>query len=374
MYASPLQRPLLPSHYRVLLDPPDDKGDETLTFVSVARRIKLRGHAFREFRKLVLPLLDGHHTVDEIAAACEGEFDRGDLEDALELLAAHGLLRDAPAHAGDAGARLPQWNQWHDLGVDPAAAQARLARATVSIVGVGGAGAVAAQALAAAGVGTLRLIDGAPVHAADAYLAAAYAGAATGTPRADALAAQLRRQAPDIAVLVLTGPLSDDAAVTAAVEGSTFAVCCLHDSRSTLAYRLNRTCIGLALPWLVAGTAGTETWVGPLMRPPATACYLCFRMRLVAAAENPEDEYALASHLDRLRRDDSASHESLVFGEGIAGQLAALEATKALVELPVAAAAGQLVVVDLVSLAATRHRVLRKPWCPACGKLPWPTA
>jgi len=373
MCAFPLQRPLLPSHYRVLLEPPDDKGDETLTFVSLARRVKLRGHAFREFRKHVVPLLDGRHEVAQIAAACSDEFERQDLDDALMLLHEQGLLRDAATEQpiGDHDARLPQWNQWHDLGRDPAEVQARLAAASVAIVGLGGAGAVAAQALAAAGVGALRLVDNEPVHAADGYLAAVYAGDVDGRVRADVLQDELSRLSPALSVQPQTQPLPDDDAVAAAVQGTDFVLCCLDDGRSGLAYKLNRVCLRLEMPWLAAGTAGTEVWVGPLMRPPTTACYLCFRMRLVAAAENPEDAYALSSHLDRLRRDDSSVHESLVYGEGIAGQLAALEVTKALADVPAPAAAGNLVVFDLVALSATRHKVLRKPWCPACGSMPW---
>lgn len=373
MCAFPLQRPLLPSHYRVLLDPPDDKGDETLTFVSLARRVKLRGHAFREFRQRVLPLLDGRHEVAQIAAACSDEFEADDLDAALSLLHAQGLLRDAALDqpVAEDPQRAPQWNQWHDLGLGPAAVQARLATATVAVVGIGGAGAVAAQALAAAGVGTLRLVDSEAVHAADGYLAAAYAGDVVGRARAEVLQEGLLRQSPALRVQLQTQPLADDDAVAAALTGADFVLCCLDDGRSGLAYKLNRVCLRLHMPWLAAGTAGTEVWVGPLMRPPAGACYLCFRMRLVAAAENPEDAYALSSHLDRLRRDDSSTHESLVYGEGMAGQLAALEATKALAEVPASAAAGQLVVFDLITLTATRHKVLRKPWCPACGAMPW---
>jgi adenylyltransferase/sulfurtransferase len=357
----------------VLLDPPDDKGDETLTFVSLARRVKLRGYAFREFNRLVLPLLDGHHEVKQIAEACKDEFEAQDIEDALKLLHAHGLLRDAavePSVAEDTR-RLPQWNQWHDLGREPAEVQGRLAASTVAIVGINGAGAVAAQALAAAGIGTLRLIDSEPVHAADSYLASAYGRDMEGRARGEVLQDGLLHQWPTLRVRAQTQPLADDDAVAAAVEGANLVLCCLDDGRSSLAYKLNRVCVRLKMPWLVAGTAGTEVWVGPLIRSPETACYLCFRMRLVAATENPEDAYALASHLDRLRRDVSSTQESLVYGEGIAGHLAALEVTKALVDAPAPAPSGQLVLFDLLALTTTRHKVLRKPWCPACGALPW---
>ena len=113
-----LQRPLLPSHYRVLLEPPDDQGDETLSFVSLTRRVKLRGHSFREFRQRVVPLLYGRHEVAQIAEACSDEFAAQDLDDALALLAGQGLLRDAALETSvDDVRRQPQWNQWHDLGL-----------------------------------------------------------------------------------------------------------------------------------------------------------------------------------------------------------------------------------------------------------------
>src|ERR1043166_8357087 len=60
------QRPRLPRHFYVWSEPPDSDGDEVLNFVSDRRRIKLKGHSFREFEQRVIPLLDGRHTVAEI--------------------------------------------------------------------------------------------------------------------------------------------------------------------------------------------------------------------------------------------------------------------------------------------------------------------
>jgi bacteriocin biosynthesis cyclodehydratase domain-containing protein len=363
----PLRRPLLPSHYRVLLEPPDDRGDESILFVSDARRVKLKGHSFREFERAVIPLLDGGHTLADIGAATAELFAPADLEDALRLLLANGLLREGDSGDGqvDGGMRAPQWNLLHDLGLDPAAAQSILAGSTVAVFGLAGAGAVATQALAAAGVGTLRLVETEDVRATDPYLAPVYTNADIGRPRAEVLGERLAAIAAEASIELAAAPLPDEEAVRKVIGGASIVLCCLDGGRSSLIYKLNRVCVNQLQPWLAVSTAGTEVLVGPLMCPPETACYLCYCMRLVAAAQNPEDEYALKSLLDRRKRDDTPTHENLVFGEGIAGQLAALEVVKVLCGLP-SAMEGQLQVFDLLALSSHRHRVLRKPWCPVC--------
>ena len=49
-----LQNPLLPTHYFVWFDPPDEAGDEALHFVSERQSLKLKGRAFREFHQRVI--------------------------------------------------------------------------------------------------------------------------------------------------------------------------------------------------------------------------------------------------------------------------------------------------------------------------------
>ena len=66
MTGSKLLRPKLPSHYLLRFEPPDRSGDEALVITSERRRIKLKGHSFREFLYEVVPLLDGTRTTEEI--------------------------------------------------------------------------------------------------------------------------------------------------------------------------------------------------------------------------------------------------------------------------------------------------------------------
>src|SRR5215467_15885743 len=95
MPASIFRKPLLPSHYSVWFDPPDEAGDEVLHIVSERRALKLKGHSFREFRTRVVPLLDGNHTLEEIQLVTQDVFRPQDLIECLELLGAQGVLVEA---------------------------------------------------------------------------------------------------------------------------------------------------------------------------------------------------------------------------------------------------------------------------------------
>jgi len=373
MPSLPLRRPRLARHYYVLSQPPDQQGDEALCFVSDARRVKIKGHSFREFQAAVLPLLDGMHTVDEIARSTASVFAAEDLDAALAVLLEHELLEEGDDSAGwsELPDRLaPQLNLFQAFGGDAPAAQRRLRDAQVSVMGLGGAGAAAALRLGAAGVGRLRLLDPNPVAAHDVLLSTGYAAADVGAPRADVLRARLTASAPEVRTTLFADPLGDDAAVAAAVTGSDFVVCALDAAEASLTYKLNRVCLEHRLPWVVARAEAMEVLVGPLMRAFETACYLCYSMRLVACANEPEAEFAFQSFLDRQKRDDSGMRPTLACGPALAGELAALEAIKSLSGVVAPATVGRLVVVDLLGLTSTVHQVLRKPWCPACASTP----
>src|SRR5215218_2039497 len=184
-------RPRLPTHYYVWSEPPDESGDEVLYFASSQRRVKLKGHSFREFEQYVIPLLDGRHTFREIAESVADVFDAEDLAAGLRILADHRLLTDTadqttPPEPPELLA--PQLNFFHEMSTDPEEIWSRLRRSTVAVFGMGGAGAGAALALAAARVGGLRLVDSMPVGGADAYLSNAFSPADAGESRAAVVA------------------------------------------------------------------------------------------------------------------------------------------------------------------------------------------
>jgi adenylyltransferase/sulfurtransferase len=371
MPTSKFNRPKLPTHYYIWFEPPDSKGDEVLRFASLRRRIKLKGHSFREFQQLVIPLLDGRHTLAEIETEVADVFAPQDLEVGLDLLAEHNLLQEAEGSGltDETAARLaPQLNFFHEMEMNDEDMQSRLRKATVTIIGLGGAGAAVAQALAAAGVGNLRCFDPSTVASTDTYLSPLFAQTDVGTLRTEVVKRRISESSPEATVSTHTQTPTTDEEVLSLIEGSDFVLCCLDEGQSSLIYRLNRACLKANIRWSSCLPAGPEVIIGPTVVPFETACFLCYKMRTVATAGNPEEEFAFETFLDRRKHDDSGRRENLVFGVGVAANLLSLEVMKALSTSLSPSATGKIVVVDLITLETSKHVVLRKPWCPACFK------
>jgi adenylyltransferase/sulfurtransferase len=365
-------RPKLPSNIYVWFEPPDSSGDEVLHFVSERKRVKLKGHSFREFQQLVIPLLDGQHTLLEIEQSVADVFAPADLEAGLQLLAANNLIEDAggngePLRFGEE--LTPQLNFFHELSLPSGEMQERLSKAVVTLIGMSGAGATAALSLAAAQVGTLRCVDALTVAPADHYFSNLFAPSDVGQGRAQLVAQKIRTAAPQVNTSAHAEALQTDDEVVAAIKGSDFVINCLDAGQSSLIYKLNRACLKIGTRWTSCALSGVEVILGPTIHPFETPCYLCYKMRSVACAANPEDEFAFESFLDRRKQDDSGRRESLVFGANIAANLVSLEAIKEISGALTGNALGKIVVFDLLELTSTRHVVLRKPWCPACFKL-----
>jgi molybdopterin-synthase adenylyltransferase len=369
MSASQCRLPRIPSHYYVYCDPPDKSGEEVLHFVSSQRRVKLKGRSFSEFVQQVVPLLDGRHSFAEILAEVNDLFRAEDLAASLDLLLAHGLLEDPSDWQLDSGAQdrlRPQLNLLHDFSLQPIESQQRLSRACVTVFALTGVGTAAARSLVAAGIGEVRCVDDAVVGPADMYFSPEFTSHDRGTLRCDAMRLHFDREAAQVNLKTHTARLLDETAIEETIAGSDFVINCTDEGNVSLVYKLNRVCLRNKIPWISATASGLEVLVGPTVYPGETACYLCYRMRMVACANDPEMSFDFESFLDRRRSDDSSHRANLVFGTAMAGQLAGVEALKALIRTDLVATRGRVRVFDLRDLSSTMHVVLRKPWCPAC--------
>lgn len=368
MITSQFRKPLLPSHYSVWFDPPDEAGDEVLHFVSERRSIKIKGHSFREFSNKVIPLLDGQHSIEDIIEASRDVFRPQDLMECFDLLAKQGVVVESTESdiPSDVAARVaPQINLFHDAapGVD---LQRQLTKAKVAVIGLGGAGAAAALALGAAGIGTIRCIDSLPVTPTDVYFAPFLGLAQVGSSRASSIAKVLTAAAPQVRAQPEDGPLESEDEIRAMIQGTDMVVNCLDASQSNLIFKLNRVCLADGVRWISCSLCGVEIIVGPAIQPGHGPCYLCYRMRAAACTGNPEEAFAYEKYLDRRRQDDSARRENLVFGAGLAANMLGMEVIKDLTGFSEPSLVGQILTIRLTDLAMERHTILRKPWCPAC--------
>jgi molybdopterin-synthase adenylyltransferase len=366
----PFSKPLVPSHFQIWCEPPDDSGDEILRIVSTRRSLTLKGHSFREFHRQVLPLLDGHHSLEEIHSKTSHVFNRGDLENALVLLSQQQVIveGDGLDMSLEENPRLTlQMNYFHEIADEGRFAQRRLAAARVVIFGLGGAGPGVMIALSAAGIGRLTGVDDLHISAADTYLSPALTLPDIGRLRSEVIAKRIKANAPDTLVNAVTTGVDSEEDIGAIVEGADFVVSCLDAGFVNLAYKLNRVCRARSIPWISGELSGAEVIVGPAFYHEGGACYMCYRMRAIACAANPQTSFAQERHLDKLKMNLSDRRENLVFGAGILANMLGVEVMNVLSGLADPALNGRVIVFDLTTLRQQKHVVLRKPGCPVCA-------
>jgi len=140
-----------------------------------------------------------------------------------------------------------------------AAGQARLAAASVVVVGAGGLGCPVLQYLAGAGVGRLVIVDHDRVEETNLHRQPLYSMADIGTLKVEAAAAALRRFNPGIAIDTLAERLTPQNAAALAA-GADLVVDAADSFAAT--YVLSDACLAVGKPMISASVIGLTGYVG----------------------------------------------------------------------------------------------------------------
>lgn len=152
-----------------------------------------------------------------------------------------------------------------------AAGQRELQRAKVLLVGLGGLGSPVALYLAAAGVGTLGLVDEDVVDVSNLQRQILYTESDVGRRKAQAAQERLGLLNPQVATDVFPQRFCAENAARL-VAGYDFVVDCVDSFASK--YLINDSCVRAGIPFC---TAGVLEYVGQILTvlPGRTACYRC---------------------------------------------------------------------------------------------------
>ncbi|MNU53200.1 Molybdopterin-synthase adenylyltransferase [compost metagenome] len=220
--------------------------------------------------------------------------------------------------------------------------QQALKRARVLIVGLGGVGAPAALYLAAAGVGTLGLIDADAVALSNLQRQIIFTSADAERPKVEAGAAHLAALNPHVAVEPFIERLTPDNA-RARIEGFDVALDGTDDFDTRFA--VNAACVATGTP-LVSGALGR--WSGQVGVFAGRPCYQCL------VPESPPDA-------------ETCARVGVVGAlAGVIGAMAALEAIK-LITGAGRPLTGRLMLYDGLAGSSRVARVAADPACPVCG-------
>jgi len=233
--------------------------------------------------------------------------------------------------------RLPEFGE---------AGQQRLAASKVLIVGAGGLGSPAALYLAAAGVGTLGLVDDDVVDETNLHRQLLYGTADVGRPKLDAAVSRLANVNPLVRLVRHDARLGRDNA-RAILRDYDIVL----DGTDTFAarYAINDACVALGLPFVYGSVARFEGQVSVFAAPDGP-CYRCLFPVPPAPGSVPT----------------CAEEGVLGVLPGLVGMWQATEVLKWCAGLG-ASLAGRLLLLDALSARTLEIAVPRQAGCPTCG-------
>jgi molybdopterin/thiamine biosynthesis adenylyltransferase/rhodanese-related sulfurtransferase len=228
--------------------------------------------------------------------------------------------------------------------------QQRLLAARILIVGAGGLGSPAALYLAAAGVGTLGIVDADVVDDTNLQRQIVHSTARLGQPKVHSAAERVRGLNPDVEVLAFEERLTSENVDRILAEGWDVIV----DGADNFPtrYLVNDASVWQGIP-VVHGSIYRFEGQVTVFQPGSGPCYRC----LFPAPPPPELAPSCA--------------EGGVLGvlPGVVGSLQASEALKLALEMG-DSLVGRLLLFDALSATFTEVALRRDPDCPVCGEHP----
>jgi len=231
-----------------------------------------------------------------------------------------------------------------ELGVD---AQTRFASSHALVVGVGGLGNPVAHFLAAAGIGTLTLVDADCVDLTNLQRQILFDTSSIGRPKVDAAGERLAALNPEVRVVRMGARVGDTELAPLAAAADIIIDC--SDNFATR-HAVNRASVATRKP-LVSGAAlrfdGQLAVFDP--RDPESPCYHCL--------------FGEGDEFEETRCATMGVFAPLV---GIVGAAQAAEALKLLARVG-RSLAGRLLLFDALATEWREVRVLRDPGCSVCA-------
>jgi len=226
------------------------------------------------------------------------------------------------------------------------AGQRRLLDAKVLVVGAGGLGAPALMYLAAAGVGTIGIVDDDIVSLSNLQRQVIFATGEVGAPKGDMAARRIASINPDVAVSVHQVRLTENNAVDLIAPYDLVLDGC--DNFETR-FAVNAACLALGKTLVSAAIGEFDGQLAVFKPDRATQpCYRCLVPDIPEGAATCTEQGVVGALA------------------GVMGTWAALEVVKEIVGFG-ESLAGQIVLFEGLSAASRKVRLKRDPKCLACG-------
>lgn len=220
--------------------------------------------------------------------------------------------------------------------------QSELRNSSVLVIGAGGLGSPVLYYLAAAGVGTLHILDSDIVSNSNLNRQILFSESDIGYPKAERACMRLRELDSSLN-LIPHVKRADHENIAYLCKGMDVVVDCVDNTQTR--YIVNHSAVSLDIPLVEAGIYAFDGYVFPIL-PRQSACYACMDPNADKRPMTPNPVLGATA--------------------GVIGAMQAGIAIRILVDLPVPA--GIKHIFSLVDLSKTVIHVTRNPNCPVCGK------
>ena len=273
-------RPLLPAYYSVsnvrLLSatPPCTFKICIGKSPYLSRELTIDGNALK-----LLALSNGKNTVEELLSILQHDDATCSERDLLSLVDA--LVHERILVDGDQASieftndRYSRHLLYYTLFTNtPHVAQAALSRSHVCVIGVGGIGTWVAYFLAAAGIGTLTLVDGDTIEESNLTRQVLFSEGDIGKIKADVAKKRLKEINRHVAFQEYREAVSTYSDIVRVAQGADLIVVSA-DRPQNLLDVVDEYSVAHGIPWIGGGYLEHHAVVGPLFVPGRTGCFAC---------------------------------------------------------------------------------------------------
>jgi bacteriocin biosynthesis cyclodehydratase domain-containing protein len=332
-------------------------SDEIILRAATAQAT-LKSECMEAFLDDVLPLLHEGADLATIAKSSE-HLPIEELERLLGELLQSGMVQSVeslspPSHIGV----MTQMIAAH--GRREEAVSHRLKGARLAVFGLESAGATLARQLATWSPAALVLVDPSPPRPDDP-------SALIGETRQAALAEEIRAGAEDLRVETPLDAWSA-AAVHEAAEHADVLIAAVDRDFAAVAHWVNQASAALSKPSAFLKIDGALAEIGPIVYPGETACYMCYRMRAIACADDYAATMAFEERRDQQRNTSARREPTFLPSLSVAAGILAGELAKTLTAAGRHPLAGRVMLWDGMEGSFSEHDVFRQPACPVCEK------
>ncbi|HEV2842381.1 MAG TPA: TOMM precursor leader peptide-binding protein [Chthoniobacterales bacterium] len=323
--------------------------------------IRMEGGFAQTLQSRILPALDGQLTVSEIARRLDLPTET--LLENFDQLVDSGLF-ERSAEAFPSAQPNPRHNLLRALGMADGEIDRRLIAARIAVFGLERPGATVAEMLLSSGFRNLTLVDSFAATPLD-FLPDELVES---TSREELLATRLRGRHPEAKINLSGGNKLAREATAELARGHDLLIACWDQGFSSGNHWVNRASHALGIPAVFCELGGLQVLAGPFVVPGMTACYMCSRMRAVAAAENYGEAMACEQFLDQLKSPRHDCREFLPAAVSTMASLLVAESLKFIILNQQPALLGAIAEYDPFELSLKRHVVLEQPGCPVCSQ------